>query len=138
MGSWLSGPGTGGDYRPGQRLGRPAAGPGSVAGFGRRLVALVLDWLLCLLIAAGLLRGGSVSTLLVFAAENLLLVSLVGATLGHRVLGLRVSRVDGGRASPLAVVIRTVLLVLAIPALIWDKDGRGLHDKAVGTLVVRT
>lgn len=137
MGSWLSGPGAGGDYRPGQRLGRPLEGPGSVGGFGRRLAALVLDWLLCLLIATGLLRGGSVTTLVVFAVENLLLVSLVGATLGHRLLGLRVSSVDGRRASPLAVVIRTLLLVLAIPALIWDKDGRGLHDRAAGTLVVR-
>jgi uncharacterized RDD family membrane protein YckC len=24
-----------------------------------------------------------------------------------------------------------------IPATIWDRDGRGLHDKAAGTVVVR-
>jgi len=32
---------------------------------------------------------------------------------------------------------RTILLVLAIPALIWDRDDRGLHDKVAGTVVIR-
>jgi hypothetical protein len=34
-------------------------------------------------------------------------------------------------------VVRTVLLCLAIPALIWDADLRGLHDRAAGTMLVR-
>ena len=54
-GSWLSGSasaGTESEY-PGQRLGLPESGPGSVAGIGRRLGALVIDWLLCEAIAWG-------------------------------------------------------------------------------------
>src|SRR5690606_19754564 len=35
----------------GERLGLPESGPGSVAGFGRRFVALAIDWLACVLIA---------------------------------------------------------------------------------------
>jgi uncharacterized RDD family membrane protein YckC len=31
-----------------------------------------------------------------------------------------------------------VLLALLVPALIWDRDGRGMHDKAAGTALVRT
>jgi uncharacterized RDD family membrane protein YckC len=31
-----------------------------------------------------------------------------------------------------------VLLCLLVPALISDRDGRGLHDKAARTAVVRT
>jgi uncharacterized RDD family membrane protein YckC len=33
--------------------------------------------------------------------------------------------------------LRTALLMLLIPALISDRDGRGLHDRAAGTVVVR-
>lgn len=32
---------------------------------------------------------------------------------------------------------RTVLLCLVIPAVVWDSAGRGLHDVAAGTVVVR-
>lgn len=146
VGSWLEGPGRrtgGGDY-PGQRLGMPEHGPGSMARFGRRLVAILIDWALCELIAVGLLGyhpgnpgGGAFWPLAVFAVENLLLVGTLGCTVGHRLLGLRVVRADGRPAGPLAALVRTVLLCLAVPALIWDRDGRGLHDKAAGTRIVR-
>ena len=33
--------------------------------------------------------------------------------------------------------LAAVLLCLAIPALIWDRDQRGLHDKAAQTVLVR-
>jgi hypothetical protein len=33
--------------------------------------------------------------------------------------------------------VRTALLCLAIPALIWDADHRGLHDRVAGTMLVR-
>lgn len=123
-------------YR-GARLGLPEAGPGSLAGFGRRFVALLVDWLACLAISTGLMHGGGWTTLGVFAAEELLLVTTQGATLGNWLTGLRVVRLDGGRPTPPAVAVRTVLLCLAVPALIWDRDGRGLHDKAAATVVVR-
>jgi hypothetical protein len=33
--------------------------------------------------------------------------------------------------------LRTVLLCLVIPAAVWDAQGRGLHDKAARTIIVR-
>jgi uncharacterized RDD family membrane protein YckC len=145
--SWLQGPGSltrePGQY-PGQRLGLPERGPGSIARFGRRLVAVFVDWTLCQLLAYLLFRvelgrGGPTSfiPLGIFAVENILLVSTLGFTVGHRLLGLAVFSMNGRRASVLQVLIRTVLLCVAIPALIWDRDARGLHDKAAATLIVR-
>jgi hypothetical protein len=34
-------------------------------------------------------------------------------------------------------VVRFVLLCLLVPALVTDRDGRGLHDKAARSVVVR-
>ncbi|HET7304907.1 MAG TPA: RDD family protein [Segeticoccus sp.] len=128
---------------PGQRLGMPEHGRGSVARLGRRVAALVIDWLLCELIAFAFLGfrpgsgTGSWIPLVVFAVENLLLVGTWGSTVGHRLLGMRVIRMDGLPAGPVPGLVRTVLLCLLVPALIWDRDNRGLHDKAAGTVLIR-
>ncbi len=126
---------------PGQRLGLPEQDPGAVAGWGRRIGAVVVDWLLCTwAIAGGLLRfqGNDVAAvgLGVFAAEYVLLVGTIGMTLGMRLFGIRVAGLRGGRPSFPGVLVRTLLLCLAVPALIWDRDRRGLHDRAGGTVVV--
>ncbi|GAA4555561.1 RDD family protein [Planotetraspora kaengkrachanensis] len=127
---------------PGQRLGLPEEGSGSVSGFGRRIAAIVVDWLLCTVaIAGGLLQADAQNRgwvgLAVFAAEYVLLVGTLGMTLGMRLFGIRVAALEGGRPAFLPVLIRTFLLCLAVPALIWDRDRRGLHDRAAGTVVVR-
>lgn len=114
-----------------------------MAGFGRRLGALAVDWLACLLIVRGVLdadRGSLAGAFAVpglFALEYLLLLPTTGFTLGMRLFGVSVTRLDGRLANPPAVLVRTLLLLLAVPALIWDRDGRGLHDKAAGTVVRR-
>jgi uncharacterized RDD family membrane protein YckC len=147
IGSWIEGPGAssrdGGSY-PGSRLGMPQRGPGSVARFGRRLVGVMIDWLLCSLVAAAVwgysITGGdsgSFKPLVIFAVQHLILVGTIGFTIGHRVVGLRVVRLDGGLPGFVPALARTILLVLAIPALIWDRDDRGLHDKVAGTVVIR-
>ena len=81
--------------------------------------------------------SGSWWPLAIFAVENLVLLSTLGSTFGQRLLGLRLMSMSGGRATVLQVLSRTVLLCLAIPALIWDRDQRGLHDKAAQTVLVR-
>ncbi len=128
----------------GKRLGLPEDGPNSLAPTGRRLLALLIDWLLCYVIAFAFIgrgdlnaTGTNIGTLAVFAAENLLLVSTLGYTVGKRFLGLRVVSVTQPHLTPLAVVVRTLLLCLVLPAAVYDRDGRGFHDKAVGTAVVR-
>jgi uncharacterized RDD family membrane protein YckC len=143
--TWLSSlpvrtaPGDASSY-PGERLGLPERGPGSVATMGRRILALLIDWLLCTVIALALFHSRW-WTLAIFAAETYLLTALTGFTLGKRVLGIRVARIDD---RPVGfswfgwVLLRTLLLLTVLPPLITDRDLRGLHDRAANTIVIRT
>lgn len=131
------------DAYPGAGLGLPAHGVGSMARLGPRVVAVVIDWLVCSVIAAGFFGygfggdGANWTPLAVFFVENLLLVGTLGSTLGHRVMGLHVVKESGGPAGPLPALIRSFLLCLFVPAVVWDKDGRGLHDRFAGTVLRR-
>lgn len=151
MGSWLSGPPTGPedldgpDGAPrepsGSRLGLPEDGPGSLAGAGRRVIALCIDWAASLLIAGGLssaARSGTptILPLVVFFLQVTLLTWLGGASFGQRLLGIRVVGL-GARLGLVGALLRTFLIILVVPPVVWDRDGRGLHDKAVGSVVVR-
>ena len=140
VGSWLEGPHTGQGH-PGERLGRPAEGPGSVARFGRRAVALLLDWYLCWALAQWLLsewNGHGLVTLAFLFALNVLTVGLAGHTPGHLLLGLQVQTLDGRPAGLARAAVRSALLCLLVPPVVFDQDQRGLHDRTAGTLLVRT
>ena len=151
LGSWLDGPKAtleqqGIDFGyPGQRLGLPESGPGRVATFNRRLVALVIDWFSALAISNALAntdvlddRQVSLATLGIFAAQVALFTMLMGASFGQRVLGIGVRQITGQPVNVVVALIRTLLLCLVIPAVIWDRDGRGLHDKIGKSVVVHT
>ena len=76
-------------------------------------------------------------SLIPFGLDYILGLTLAGRTLGMNLFGIRVVRVERlGRISVVDAIVRTVLLELLIPALIWDKDGRGLHDRLARTAVV--
>jgi uncharacterized RDD family membrane protein YckC len=130
---------------PGEPLGLPEHGPGSLARVGRRLLALLVDWLLAYGLAAlgmtlGLipLRMLSTAVLLIWLALGIVAVRLFEFTPGQLALGLRVASVDErlhvgiGRAAA-----RGVLIAFVIPALFVDVDGRGIQDRVTGTAVVR-
>lgn len=148
MGSWLSGPraaaeemGVDFGYR-GQRLGLPQEGPGSLAPLGRRFGALFVDWALCLLIAYGLLARGDMQAagnwaVLVLLVLNVLTLGTVAGTPGKVLFRLRVVSENGGRLGLGRVLVRSVLLCVAIPALIWDRDSRGLHDRLARAVQIR-
>lgn len=128
-------------YR-GQQLGLPEEGPGSIARPGRRLGALAVDWALCMLIAYGLIADGySQATgnwaLLILFVTSALTVGTVGATPGKLLFRLRVVSAAGGRLAVWRAPVRALLVCLAVPALIWDRDGRGLHDRLSGAVQVR-
>ncbi|THA22907.1 RDD family protein [Streptomyces sp. A1277] len=128
-------------YR-GKRLGLPEQGPGAIAPLGRRFGALFIDWALCLLIAYGLFARGDQQAagnwaLGVFLVMSVLTVGTIGCTPGKRLMGIRVIAEDGGRLGLVRVLVRSVLLCLAIPALVWDRDGRGLHDRLARAVQVR-
>ena len=129
---------------PGQRLGVPADGPGSVASWGRRLLALVVDWAASLLVA-GLVFGGEVwgqgwqawMPMAVFLVEASLLTALLGGSFGQLVLRLGVARLDGRPVNLLQALGRTALICLVVPPLVFNRDNRGLHDLAFGTVALR-
>ena len=146
IGSWLSGPESLGNPSgyPGQRLGLPESGPGSMARLGHRAGALVVDWLIAYGLAGlgltfGLLdmRMLATAVLVVWFLLGVVSVRLFGFTPGQYLLGLRVASVDHrlhvgtGRA-----VARGLLIALVIPALFTDADGRGFQDRLTGTAVV--
>ncbi|MCU1565518.1 MAG: hypothetical protein JWQ56_455 [Pseudarthrobacter sp.] len=138
LGSWLTGPDTSGISKyPGERLGLPESGPGSIARAGRRIVAILIDWGIALLISNFAFGGDAWANLAIFAIEQILLIGTLGYSIGHRVMGIHVVRAGGGAPGPLAALVRSVLLCLVIPAVIFDPDHRGLHDKAMNTLLLR-
>ena len=136
VGSWLEGPPPIQEW-PGKRLGRPQHGPGSIARFGRRFGALVIDWALCSAISAAFFGWDGFATTYIFLIEQILLVGFFGYSIGHRVMGMQVQTLDGRPAGYLTAVIRAVLICLVIPAVIFDPDQRGLHDRVRGTVLVR-
>ena len=153
-GTWLSGLGAAGvdlhgpaGWR-GRRLGLPPEGPGAIATTGSRVAAFLVD------VVVGALMGGVVNAFVVdptplqrslgsngaFALQVLLLTALTGQSIGMKLLGIRVVKLSAPDGAPgfLASAVRLALLLLLLPALIFDRDGRGLHDKAAGTAVLRT
>ncbi|MEZ5185798.1 MAG: RDD family protein [Candidatus Nanopelagicales bacterium] len=142
---WLEGPkasleNQGYDFGyKGQRLGLPETGPGSIAGFGRRFVALTIDWLACVLVANLLSTGQPPAflPLVVFFVEVALLTALMGSSFGQRIVGIRVVSLEHGRLDPARTALRTLLLCLVVPPLVFDRDQRGLHDRAAGSAAVR-
>lgn len=128
-------------YR-GKRLGLPEQGPGAVAPLGRRFGAIFIDWALCMVIAYGLFARGDQQAagnwaVGIFLVLSLLTVGTIGCTPGKRLTGIRVVAEGGGRLGLGRVLVRTVLLCLVIPALVWDRDGRGLHDRVARAVQVR-
>ena len=121
------------------------ASVGPAASLGRRALALALDWLACLLIirlaVPDFAYGSSdfgFATLGLFALEATVLTWLTSASFGQRLTGLRVVRVQTGERLALwRSAVRTVLICLVIPAVVIDGEGRGLHDRAVGSICVR-
>lgn len=122
---------------PGERLGLPASGPRSVARLGRRIGALCIDWAIALVLSIAFFDANSWVTLGIFAVEQLVFLWTVNGSIGHLLLRMRVVPVVPGRLGLWRPVVRTALLCLAVPAVIWDTDQRGLHDRLAGTVLVR-
>ncbi|MEX3610158.1 RDD family protein [Rothia sp. LK2588] len=138
---WLSGAPTDQEY-PGQHLGRPRTGPGSLARPMRRIVAFVFDWYLWWAVLSLVGLGGSslaanVLLLVVVWAYQVLCVGFMGHTLGHLVCGMQVQSMDGRPAGWVSALVRSTLIMLVLPVIIMDADQRGLHDRARQTLLVR-
>ena len=113
---------------------------------GRRMAALMVDWLACYFIVAASTGGlgamapnRSLTVLALFFAEIAILSALQGATLGHRIFGIKIVRfTDGGAISPVQALIRSALLVTVIFAVTFDENGRGIHERLSGSVLTRS
>jgi uncharacterized RDD family membrane protein YckC len=112
---------------------------------GRRMSALMVDWLACYFIVAASAGGlgkmapnRSWTVLALFFAEVAILSALQGASLGHRIFGIKIMRfADGGAITPVQALIRSALLVTVIFAITFDENGRGMHERFSGTVLTR-
>ena len=116
---------------------------------GRRMLGITIDWMAAYAVTLGFFAGsGSLldrsrgvggGVLIVLAIEYLILVSLGGSSFGHRIVGLKVVRFsDGGVASPLQVLIRTVLMITIVAAITFDENGRGVNERLSNTVLINT
>lgn len=105
---------------------------------GRRFGALVIDWLLCVLVARGFadpVRDGW-APVLVLVLEYGFFLGLFAQTPGMYATKVRcVNWTDGGRLGVPRALLRGLLLALVVPPVIMDGNRRGLHDRVAGSVI---
>jgi uncharacterized RDD family membrane protein YckC len=109
------------------------------ASIGRRFGALLIDWILCVLIAGAFsdTRRSPWLAPSILVLEYTFFVGFFTQTPGMWLTRIRcVSYPDGNVIGALRALLRGLLLALLIPALIMDTLGRGLHDKAARSIMV--
>jgi uncharacterized RDD family membrane protein YckC len=135
-------------YR-GEKMGLPERGVSSVSGLGRRLGALVVDCVLAGIITslfvrapltdAAAMQSQNYWSLLTWFLISVVGVSFFGVTPGMALFGIRVVRLDGkSLVGPVRAATRAVLTAVVVPAVIWNAERRGLHDRATGTMVLNS
>ena len=125
------------DQWPGKDIGLPADGPRSIARLGRRLAALVIDWAFAVVVSIAFFNYDAFATLGVFVTAQIVLLITANGSFGHLIMGLRVVPLAEGYLGLWRPIVRTLLMAIVIPAVIWDADQRGMHDRLAGTLLVR-
>ncbi|NLD76001.1 MAG: RDD family protein [Acidimicrobiales bacterium] len=119
-------------------------GPGSLAGWGSRLGALVLDWGASMVVALGAFGGGVLTesgwkawmVLAVYFVQKAVLTALVGGSFGQLISKIGVTRVDGTPIDVWRSIVRSALVCLVLPAVVIGPDRRGINDLLLGTVVV--
>ena len=117
------------------------------ASWGRRFLALLVDWIASTLVAVVIVGpsaygepGGSSQfvTLAVFVVETTAFTWFAGGSFGKLATRLRTVPEDGvvRAMNPFRLLARQVLVILVIPPLVFRPDGRGLHDVLLGTATV--
>ena len=125
-----------GDW-PGRLFGLPETGQRSIARFGRRIAAFAIDAALAALISYAFFDYDRWASLTIFVVMQVVFIVLVSGSVGHLLLGMRVVPLKSGWIGIWRPIVRTVLLALLVPALITDRDRRGIHDRLAGTVLVR-
>ncbi|GGL97439.1 MULTISPECIES: RDD family protein [Micromonospora] len=118
----------------------PSADPSFVPpSLGRRFGALMIDWVLCLLVAtlfADPLRDGW-PPVAVLIGEYGFFLGLFGQTPGMFICRIAcVSHTHGGRIGVPRALLRGLLLALVVPAVLMDSQRRGVHDRLSDSVIV--
>lgn len=128
---------------PGADLGLPPSGRGSLATWGSRVGALVIDWGVCLVVAvtffgSAVLTGGGWRAWMILATffvESALLSTIAAGSLGQLLCRIAVVRLDGRPLGLPKALLRAGLVSLALPPLVVGAHRRGLQDLLTGTVV---
>ncbi len=115
---------------------------------GRRLLGITVDWLAAYAVTLGFFsgqgaflersRGAGGTVLIVLAIEYTVLVAFGGSSFGHRLVGLKVVRFsDGGPASIVQALVRTLLMLPIVTAITFDENGRGVNERLSNTVLIR-
>ena len=138
-------------------LGMPLGGAAptgamAYAGFGRRLLAVILDAIILSIPAVGLgfafsigSSGGSGSNILLTIIYEALLIALWnGQTIGKLAMGIRVVTADGAPVPVGMAFARAGMKLVSGAALglgylwmLWDAEKQTWHDKVAKTYVVK-
>nr|WP_141918698.1 RDD family protein [Klugiella xanthotipulae] len=114
----------------------PRTGSGSIARVGRRVLALIIDWGYSSVIALAFFNYNSLAILIIFFVAQVVFIPTIGGSVGHRIAGLRVVSLRGGWIGVWRPFLRSLLLCLILPAIVWDSDQRAFHDKIPGTVLI--
>lgn len=124
-----------------------------MASLGTRIGALVVDWafayaivgILVVISGPGALGGESFAAVtswavpVTWAVIGVVCVWLFAQTPGQALLGIGTARVDADeRVGFVRSLARVIFIFFLIPPLVQDEDGRGMHDRATGTALIRT
>ena len=118
------------DYFPGQSIGLPESGPGSLAPWRARVGALIGDWAASMVVAVAIF-GMEVVTgsgwtsfmiLAVFFVEASALTILTGGSFGQLIARIGIIRLDGEPLGWWRPIVRTALKCLVIPALVVGQN----------------
>jgi uncharacterized RDD family membrane protein YckC len=112
---------------------------------GKRILALIIDWAAAILVVQVIPNGpeygtqsNSLLTLIVFATEVTLFTWMMGSSFGQRIVGLRViDFYSDSNPTFVQSVFRTFLIVVLVPPLLADAEGRGLHDRLAKTKIIK-
>ena len=125
------------DYWPGKKFGLPQEWPRSTPTYLRRVAGLGIDRALAVVLSVLFFDYNAWWTLALFVLLNVVGGLLLAGSPGHLLAGIRIAPITGGALGLVAPLVRPLLIALVIPALIVDEDQRGVHDRLVGTILVR-
>ena len=101
------------------------------------MLGFAVDWGIAIGVSALFFNYDPIANLLIFVILQIVFIPTIGASIGHRLVGLRLISIHGGWIGPWRPIVRSLLLGIALPALVWDSNQRGFHDKIAGTALIR-